>query len=153
MTSISVKGIRTQTVKGKVYRYHRRTKVRIEIDPEAFPVEFLARVRELDDMAGGVPKPEVQKRRGDTLGDMLDAWVASEEWAALKLQSRYSYERVIAPKTGFIAKVRGRRVAEFTTPFVIDIRDAIKKKHKLWAANYTVKVLRVAFGWGRLRGW
>lgn len=153
MTSIPIKGIRTQTVKGKVYRYHRRTKIRIEIDPEAFPLEFLARVRELDDMADGIPKPVAQKRRSDTLGDMFDAWVASEEWAALKPQSRYSYERVIAPKAGFVAKVRGRRVAEFDTPFIISIRDTIKRKHKLWAANYTVKVLRVAFGWGRLRGW
>jgi hypothetical protein len=153
MTLIPIKGIRTQTVKGKVYRYHRRTKIRIEIDPEAFPVEFLARVRELDHMADGIPKPVVQKRRGDTLADMLDAWVASEKWAALKPQSRNSYERVIAPKTGFVAKVRARRVAEFSTPFVSNVRDAIKKKHKLWAANYTVKVLQVAFGWGRLRGW
>ncbi len=151
MTSIATKGIRTQTVKGRVYRYHRRTKIRIEIDPEAFPVEFLARVRELDDIADGIPRPV--KRRGETLGDMLDDWVASEEWAGLKPQSRYSYERVIAPKTGFVAKLRDRRVAEFSTPFVINIRDAIKKKHKLWAGNYTVKVLRVAFGWGRLRGW
>lgn len=90
---------------------------------------------------------------GRSPGSDRSSWVASEEWAALKPQSRYSYERVITPKTGFVAKVRGRRVAEFTTPFVINVRDAIKKKHKLWAANYTVKVLRVAFGWGRLHGW
>lgn len=153
MTSIAIKGIRTQTVKGRVYRYHRRTKIRIEIDPDKFPVEFLARVHELDNIADGIPRPVVQKHRGETLGDMLDDWVSSEEWAALKPQSRYSYERVIAPKTGFVAKLRDRRVAEFSTPFVINIRDAIKRKHKLWAGNYTVKVLRVAFGWGRLHGW
>lgn len=153
MTTISIKGIRTQTVKGKVYRYHRKTKLRIDIDPAAFPEEFLKRVRELDELADGLPKPSRQKRRGETLGDMFDAWLISEEWQALKPQSRYSYERVIAPKSGFLAKLRSRRIAEFNVPFVIAIRDAIKRKHKTWAANYTVKVLRVAFGWGRLRGW
>lgn len=150
MTRISIPGIRTQTTKGKVYRYHRRTKVRIEIDPELFPMEFLVRVRELDQLAADSAKPVKMKRQGDTLGDMLDAWVASEEWLDLKQQTRYSYERVIAPKSGFVAKFRGRPVSEFKSHFVVGIRDVVKRKYKRWAANYTVKVLRVAFDWGLL---
>lgn len=153
MTLISIPGIRTQRVKGKVYRYHRRTKTRIEIDPEVRPLEFLARVQELNDLANGVLRPTAMGRHRKTLGAMLDAWVASEEWLKLKPQSRYSYERVIAPKSGFVANIRGMLITQFDTPFIIDARDAVKRKHKLWAANYTVRVLRVAFGWGRLRGW
>src|SRR5262245_6028066 len=129
MTAIAIKGIRTQMIKGRVYRYHRKSRVRIAIDPETFPEQFLARVRGLDELADGMPIPQLQKRGGDTLGDMLDAWRCSEEWAALKPQSRYAYERVIAPVTGFVAKVRARKVCEFSPPFIIAIRDAVKKKH------------------------
>lgn len=113
----------------------------------------MARVQELNGLAAGMPKPEKQKRRGETLGDMFDAWIASEEWAELKPQSRYSYQRVIAPDTGSLAKMRARPRSEFSPTFIIAMRDAIKRKRKRWLANYTVKVLRVAFGWGRLHGW
>ena len=153
MTSIVIKGIRTHVARGKTYRYHRKTRVRIDIDPEAFPAEFLARVQELDRLGEGIPSPLTHKRRGEALGDMFDAWVASEEWAALKPQTRYSYERAIAAETGSLARLRARRITEFSPPFVIAIRDAIRKTKKRWMANYSVKVLRVAFGWGRLHGW
>lgn len=153
MTAIKIKGVRSHIARGKQYHYHRKTRTRIDIDLEAFPVEFLARVHELNDLADAMPKPETKKRRGETLGDMFDAWIASEEWADLKPQSRYSYQRVIAPETGSLAKMRARGRTEFSPPFVIAVRDAIKKKHKRWLANYTVKVLRVAFNWGRLHGW
>lgn len=153
MTIIKVKGVLSQLVKGKWYHYHRKTRTRIDIDRDAYPELFLARVRQLNELADGMPSPITHKRRGETLGDMFDAWIASEEWADLKPQSRYSYQRVICPETGSLAKMRARRRTEFSPSFVIAVRDAIKKKHKRWLANYTVKVLRVAFGWGRLRGW
>jgi hypothetical protein len=60
MTAIKISGIKTQRTKGRVYRYHRRTGVRIDIDPDAFPVEFLSRVRELDALAEGSLAPQVQ---------------------------------------------------------------------------------------------
>ncbi len=153
MTSVKIRGIRSHTIRGRIYRYHRRTRTRIDIDLEAYPEQFLARVRELDEIANRIPKPEVQKRRGEELGDMFDAWIKSEEWAELKPESRYSYQRVISPGTGSLAKVRARRRSEFSTTFIVDLRDAIKRKHKRWLANYTVQVLRVAFSWGRLHGW
>lgn len=153
MTAIKIVGIKTQTSKGKIYRYHRRTGVRIDIDPTAFPVEFLTRVRELDAMADEAAEPKVQKRRNETLGDMFDAWIKSEEWAELKQQTRYSYERVIAPKSGTLARLRDRRIAELTTPFLAAVRDSVKKRQKVWLANYTIKVLRQAFAWGRIHGW
>ncbi|HZY54168.1 MAG TPA: tyrosine-type recombinase/integrase [Reyranella sp.] len=153
MTAIRVSGIKTQRSKGRLYRYHRRTGVRIDIDPNAFPVEFLARVRELDEIADDAAQPRQQKRRAETLGEMFDAWIQSEEWAALKPQTRYSYERVIAPTTGSLARLRERRITELTTPFLVAVRDSVKKKHKAWLANYTIKVLRLGLAWGRLHGW
>jgi integrase len=91
--------------------------------------------------------------RVETLGGLFDAWKQSQEWTVLKVQSRRSYERVIDPNTGVLAAVRARPLVEFTPPFVVGLRDAVAKKRKRWMANYVVKVLRVAFGWGRIHGW
>jgi hypothetical protein len=44
-------------------------------------------------------------------------------------------------------------LAEFTPPFVVGLRDAVATRKKRRMANYTVKVLRLAFGWGRIHGW
>lgn len=153
MTALSISGIKTQRSKGRVYRYHRRTGVRIDIDPEAFPIEFLSRIRELDQVADSAAEPQRPKRGPETLGEMFDAWIGSEEWAVLKPQTRYSYERVIAPKTGSLARLRDRRLTELSTPFLVSIRDAVKKKRGIWLANYTLTVLRLGFAWGRLHGW
>jgi integrase len=104
-------------------------------------------------MSAAVPAAETLPVRVETLGGLFDAWKQSEEWKALKVQSRRSYERVIDPKTGAVAAVRARALAEFTPPFVVSLRDAVAKKRKRWMANYVVKVLRVAFAWGRIHGW
>jgi integrase len=151
MPSIRVWGVKSYRSKGRLYHYHRATGVRIDIDLAAEPEAFLARVRELDAVAGGVPAATTVFR-AETLGALFDAWQQSEEWKALKPQSRKSYERVIDPKIGALVSVRTRLLAEFTPPFVVGLRDAIAKRRKRWMANYTVKVLRVAFGWGRIRG-
>jgi hypothetical protein len=44
-------------------------------------------------------------------------------------------------------------LAEFTPPFVVGLRDAVATGKKRWMANYAVKVLRLAFSWGRIHGW
>ncbi|CAN5898048.1 hypothetical protein BH11PSE3_BH11PSE3_00620 [soil metagenome] len=137
MIALKIAGIKTQQSKGRFYRYHRKTGVRIDIDPQAFPIEFLARVRELDQVADSAAEPRQGKRGPESLGDMFDAWIQAEEWKALKPQTRYSYERVIAPKSGSLARLRDRRLTELSTPFLLAVRDAVKKKHGIWLANYT----------------
>lgn len=37
--------------------------------------------------------------------------------------------------------------------FIVAVRDAVGRKRKRWMANYSVKVMRTAFAWGRLHGW
>jgi integrase len=152
MPSIRIRGVKSYRSKRRLYHYHRATGVRIEIDLAAAPKAFLARVRELDTVAGGASEA-TKTFSEETLGGLFDAWQHSEEWKALKTQSRRSYERVIDPKIGTLVNVRPRLLAEFTPPFVVRLRDAIAKRRKRWLANYTVKVLRVAFAWGRVRGW
>ena len=82
----------------------------------------------------------------------LDAWQHSEEWNALKPQTRVSYERVINPEVGALKAIRPKPLREFVPSSVVSLRDAVAKEQKRWMANYTVKVLRVAFTWGRLHG-
>jgi len=153
MPSIKIHGVKTYRSKGRLYHYHRATGLRIDVDLEASPQIFLARVQELDAKAKMVPAPKEQSTLPKTLGVMLDAWRQSEEWKGLKPQTRRSYERVIAPTKSALSGVRARPVAEFTPPFVVALRDAIAKKQKRWMANYSVKVMRLAFAWGRIHGW
>jgi integrase len=147
-----LRGIKSYRSKGRLYDYHRATGLRIDVDVEAAPERFLARMRELDAVAAGIQAPTSATIRVETLGGLFDAWRQSEEWKALKLQTRRTYERVIAPETGALAAVRARPLAEFTPPFVVGLRDALGKKRKRWMANYAVKVLRIAFGRGRVHG-
>jgi hypothetical protein len=114
MPSIRVRGIKSYRSKGRLYHYLRATGVPIDIDVEAAPERFLARVRELDGVAAG--SLPVEKPRIKTLGGMFDAWHQSEEWKALRVQTRRSYERVIDAKTGALATVRARPLVEFTPP-------------------------------------
>lgn len=153
MPSIQVRGIKTYRSKGRLYHYHRATGVRIDIDILATPEQFLARVRELDGIAAAGAVPTVEKPLAHTLGDLFDAWQRSEEWKTLKVQTRATYERAIDPKTGALTSVRARPLGEFTPPFIVGMRDAVAKKRKRWMANYSVKVLRLAFSWGRIHGW
>jgi len=161
MPNIKVAGVKTYRSKGIFYHYHRATGVRIDVDLATTPERFLARVRELDELSTSeAPNPppsaqapeEVTAKREGTLGDLFDAWKQSEEWKALKPQTRVTYERVVHPETGCLRAERGKPVADFGTPTVVALRDAIAREWKRWMANYSVKVLRVAFGWGKLRG-
>jgi integrase len=153
MPKIMIRGVKTYRSKGRVYHYHRATGIRIEFDIDAAPQAFLARVQELDATVVDLAKPALQDRRHATLGDLFDAWLRSEEWATLKMQTRQTYERVVDPKKGALAPVRPRPLNEFTSPFIVGLRDAVKKRKKRWMANYAVKVLRLAFAWGRVHGW
>ena len=153
MPKINVRGVKSYRSKGRVYHYHRATGIRIGVDLEVAPERFLARVRELDATAAAAPQPRNLKARDGTLGGLFEAWRRSEEWASLKDQTRFTYDRVIAPDTGALAAVRSRPLREFTPPFVVGLRDAVRKRRKRWMANYAVKVLRLAFAWGRIHGW
>jgi integrase len=83
----------------------------------------------------------------------MDAWKLSQEWKALRPQTQASYERVIDPISGAIKAKRELLLARFVPSLVVEIRDGVAKEKKRWMANYTVKVLRTAFAWGRLHGW
>lgn len=125
----------------------------IDVDLDAEPERFLARVRELNAKAATLATHRTVELRNETLGGLFDAWKRSEEWKGLKPQTRVTYERVIDPEIGAARNVRKRPLPEFVPSFVVGVRDAVAKKQKRWMGNYAVKVLRTAFAWGRLHGW
>ena len=148
-----VRGLKSYRSKGRLYHYHRATGVRINIDPEVDPEAFLARARELDGAAAVLRRGTSSSVEVVSLGDLLDAWKKSQEWQALKSETQGSYQRVIDPTTGAISSKRTISLTSFTPSIIASIRDEVAQKRKRWMANYSVKVLRTAFGWGRLRGW
>lgn len=148
-----VRGLKSYRSKGRLYHYHRATGVRINIDPEVDPEAFLARARELDGAAAVLRRGTSSSVEVVSLGDLLDAWKKSQEWQALKSETQGSYQRVIDPNTGAIRSKRTIALTSFTPSMIVSIRDEVAQKRKRWMANYTVKVLRTAFNWGRLHGW
>jgi integrase len=148
-----VRGIKSYRSKGRLYHYHRATGVRIDIDPEVDPEGFLARVRDLDGAAAVLSRRTSSSAKAVNLGDLLDAWRQSQEWQTLKSETQRSYLRVIDPNIGAIRSKRTIALTTFTPSMIVSIRDEVAQKKKRWMANYSVKVLRTAFGWGRLHGW
>ena len=109
MPKIKVRGVKSYRSKQRVYHYHRATGIRIDIDLNAEPEQFLARVRELDMKAAASAASIPVALRDETLGGLFDAWKRSQEWNGLKPQTRATYERVIAPAVAFAPSGHARR--------------------------------------------
>jgi len=107
MPKISIGGVKSYRSNGRVYHYHRKTGVRIDIDLAIEPERFLARVRELDAKATAIPAPSSSPPRIETLGGLFDAWKHSEEAKDKRPQTWASYERVINPDKGSLRKGQG----------------------------------------------
>lgn len=150
MPTIKIRCVKSYESKG---HDHRAVSIRIEIDLAFEPERFLARLSELDATAPDTTASQPVAERDKTLGGLFDAWRRSEEWGNLKPQTHVSYERVIDPTRGSLAEIRQRPLREFAPAFIVAVRDSVAKKRKRWMANYSVKVMRTAFAWGRLHGW
>lgn len=150
MTAIRLKGIKRVTAKGRVYHYHRATRRRIEAPFGT--AAFLAEIEALDAAAQGVARIETAGPDG-TLGGLVRAYRAGPEWRALAAASRTSYERVFE----FLRALDDARLETFTPAGILRLRDRVAERKAApkgrWFANYTVKVLRLLFAWGRPRDW
>ena len=161
MPKIRVGGVKSYRSKGRIYHYHRATGIRIEFDISVEPEKFLARVRELDRAALPIPlaPPPAPDIAGNdpvdakTLSSLFDAWQQSQEWKALRPQTQITYLRIIDRRTGALKDALALPVHVLTPSKIVQLRDSVTKAKKRWLGNYAVKVLRVAFAWGRLHGW
>lgn len=150
MTVLKIPGVKRVKSKGRVYHYHRATRARI-----AAPfgtAAFLAEIEALEIRAQGVARIETTGPDG-TLGGLVRAYRASPEWRSLAAASRLSYERVFE----FLRALDAARLETFGPAGILRLRDKIAERKTApkgrWFANYTVKVLRLLFAWGRPRDW
>jgi integrase len=150
MTILKIPGVKRVKAKGRVYHYHRATRTRI-----AAPfgtAAFLTEIEALDAQAQGVARIETAGPDG-TLGGLVRAYRAAPEWRSLALASRVSYERVFE----FLRALDDARLETFTPAGILRLRDRVAERKAApkgrWIANYTVKVLRLLFAWGRPRDW
>ena len=150
MTTLRIKGVKRVVAKGRVYHYHRATRTRIEAPFGT--AAFLAEIERLDAQAQGVARLETSGPDG-TLGGLVRAYRASPEWRSLAAASRLSYGRVFE----FLRAFDDARLETFSTAGILRLRDRIAERKTApkgrWFANYTVKVLRLLFAWGRPRDW
>jgi len=140
-----VRGVKKVTSKGRTYYYHRRSGVRIEIDPSAEPEAFAARVHNLNSQ--GLRR--VPKAPDGTLGGVIASYRDSSEFSSLAPRTKRDYLRVL----NYLEPLSGMPLTKLSPAFVYRLRDMANQDHKRRFANYVLAVLSVVLNWGRLRGW
>lgn len=145
MTVIRVKGFKIYYDRnGKRRCYHRKTGKKIDL--EMHPVgsaSFFAEVARI-----GALHPPARETSPTVLGDLMDRWRGSAQWAALSVRTRADYEKVL----GYLLAARDKPLSVFDPPTVVRIRDTIGQKHGRRWADYTKSVLSSMFTWGVERG-
>lgn len=142
-----LKPVRRTLATGEVrlYWYHRATGKRLKADPRT--AEGMLEVQGLDERAKAV-----SGALGAATGTISGLWLVyrkSPEWTGLKPRTRSDYQAVrdwLGPAADK-AVLRG-----ITTRQVIGLRDKAFAEKGRRFANYVVQVLRMLFGWGKLRG-
>ena len=129
----------------RLYWYHRATGKRLENDPRT--AAGMLEVQSLDERAKAVS--DARKAATGTIAALWDVYRTSPEWMALKPRTRSDYQAVRdwlgpAAEKGHLRAIEPRHV--------IALRDKAFKAKGRRFANYVVQVLRMLFGWGKLRG-
>lgn len=142
-----LKPVRRKLATGEVrlYWYHRATGRRLENDPRT--AAGMLEVQGLDERAKAVHA--ARQAATGTIAALWDTYRASPEWKGLKPRTRSDYQAVRdwlgpAAEKAFLRAVEPRHV--------IALRDKAFKAKGRRFANYVVQVLRMLFGWGKLRG-
>lgn len=129
----------------RTYWYHRATGRRLENDPRT--AAGLLEVAALDARAGQAQAASAAAT--GTIANLWDLYRDAPEWKGLKPRTRSDYQAV----RDWLGKGAERAVLrKITTAEVIGLRDKAYKAKGRRFANYVVQVLRMLFGWGKLRG-
>lgn len=147
MTYLRVSGIKLVRANGSVYRYHRATGRRIDVDPDCEPQAFLDEVKRLDAVAGPKADERPDDRPGN-LGGLIALYKTKPEYLQLAEATKISYNRafdVLKPK-------HGKPLPLIDQPWVLQVRDIVFEKRGRWLANMVVAVLSVVLGAGVPRG-
>lgn len=142
-----LKPVRRELATGevRVYWYHRASGKRLEHDPAT--AAGMLEVKALDERCEALAA--AQKAATGTLAGLWDVYRESPEWRGLKPRTRSDYQAV----RDWIGDSAHKAVLLAITPAqVIGLRDKAFKAKGRRFANYVVQVLRMLFGWGKLRG-
>jgi integrase len=140
MTVLRLANVKRVTAKGRRYFYHRVTGKRLPDEPGS--AAFIAAWTKEERAAANIAPPEVM-----TLGRLIERYRKSPEFTGLADKTRLDYGRIMDG----LAPFHAFPVDDFTTPFVMQIRDkAALRGHR--HANYVLAVMSRLFSWGRPRG-
>jgi integrase len=136
-----IAGVNTATKRagGKiyVYRYHRKTGVRLTHPPGS--ARDLQQIARLDERIANA-----KSDRG-TLGALIRAYRASGAWTRLAKRTQQDYARVF----DWLGDLAPMPAVEIDAPFVAALRDRAEQANGYRLANYVVTCLSIIFVWGR----
>jgi hypothetical protein len=136
---------RLATGEVRIYWYHRATGKRLQEDPRT--AAGLLEVRTLDERAKAASG--ALKAATGTIAGLWGEYRLSPEWRGLKPRTRSDYQAV----RDWLGPAAEKAVLRaITTRQVIGLRDKAFSEKGRRFANYVVQVLRMLFGWGKLRG-
>lgn len=142
-----LKPVRRELATGEVriYWYHRASGKRLKEDPAT--AAGMLEVKALDDRATAAS--EARKAATGTIAGLWDIYRESPEWRGLKPRTRSDYQAV----RDWLGPAAEKAVLRaITSAHVVGLRDKAFKAKGRRFANYVVQVLRLLFGWGKLRG-
>lgn len=141
MTIVRLKGLNIVRAKGKRYVYLRGARPPYRFKAELGTPEFLAEYQAVRQAA------PVRSTPG-TLGALIDAYRASPEFRGLADRTRRDYDGVF----DWLKPNRALPLSQFTSRYMLLVRDKAFKARKRRFANYVVQLFSVLCNWGRPRG-
>lgn len=134
MTSVKVKGLKVyfEPKTGKIYRYHRKSKRRIEAEPGT--PEFFAEIAAAEAMAAPPPA-------SGTLGGIIDQYRRAPAFLTLKPRTRADYEKVML----WLKPVHAAAMKGFGRGDLATLRDRAFATKGRSFANYVLAVMSILF--------
>lgn len=137
MKVVRVRGLKEYRVKGKLYRYHRLSKTRIDADLS--DQALAAEVDRLDKLYA-----PLAAKRGSLRLLIAEYRAKSEHWSALRARTRKDYERTFK----WMGAGADSALTSFKPPFIAGLRDKAKKQHGFKFANQMLVALSKVFAFG-----
>lgn len=137
MIRMKIPGVKIYRSKGKTFRYHRATGIRLLALPGT--PEFLSEFAAAE--AKRLGKVTVS---AGTFGALCAAYRASAHFNSLAPRTQSDYRKVL----DWLAGVADMPIDQFTRPFVKQLKNKARQDKKRRFANYLISVLSAMFAWG-----
>jgi integrase len=136
MLVVKVSGVKEYTVRGKTYRYHRKSGTRIDA---ALTGQALAAEVDRLDKLHVVPTP-----KAGTLGGLLESWKRSPAFTSLKPRTRTDYQGIM----DYLRPIAGTPLVQTTSGWIAKLRDKTLRKKHAGFTNHMLAMLSSAYRHG-----